>query len=126
MMTLGLGFWEDGIVVYAPHGGANGSLVVFYLLCLTPSLLSLLFSSLVLLLIWFCFCVVKPLEFGLQFLQWAENVYLGLILDICSSITFVQSLPLRTSCVTYIAQHVSMCSMYRMYSGMVDHSSKGG
>jgi len=69
----------------------------------------LLISSLVLLLIWFCFCVVKPLEFGFQPSQWANHVYLGLMLDLSSSTPFVQALSLRNSCVIFTEQH-ELCS----------------
>jgi len=95
-----------------------------YVLGLCLFLVLLRYSAL--LLIWFCFCGAKPLEFGSQFSQWAENVHLGLMLVLCFSITFVQSLPLRPSCVTSIAQHGPMCSMYTMYRGIVDRLSKGG
>jgi len=125
-LALRLVFWEDGIAVFDPHGGASRRLAVCHILCFNPALLSLLLSSLVLFLLWLCLCGAKPLEFGPQFSQWAKTVFLGLILVLCSSITFVQSLPLRPSCVTYLAQHGSMCSRYRMYSVIDDHSSKGG
>ena len=124
--ALGLVVWAAGIAVYATHGRASRSLAVFYLLCLTPTKITLLLSSLVLFLSWVWFCGVKPIEFGSQLSQWTENDYSGLILVQYSSTTFAQSLPLRPACVSYIAQHVAMCSMYRIYSGIVDHSAKGG
>jgi len=65
----------------------------------------LLISSLVLLLIWFCVYVVKPLDFGFQSSQWANQVHLGLMLDVCSANPFVKALPLRNSCVIFTEQH---------------------
>jgi len=102
-----------------------GSLAIFYLFGFKPSLLSLLFTSLALPLTGLCSYVVKPLDSDLQFSQWASLVCLGLILDVCTSNPFVQ-LALRTSCVTFKAQHDYMCDMCRRYIGSAGYSSEGG
>jgi len=62
-------------------------------------MLLLLIKSVALFLSWFCVYVSKHLGFGFQLLQWANQVHLGLMLDVCSANPVVKALPLRNSCV---------------------------
>ena len=68
--------------------------------------------------------VVKPIGSDLQFLQWVTSVGLGLILVVCTSNPFVQ-LALRTSCVSFQAQHNYLWDMYRRFIGLADYPSAG-
>ena len=73
-------------------------------------MLLLLIRSLALFLSWLCVYVAKPLGFGFQSPQWANQVQLGLMLAVCSANPFVKALPLRNSCVLGLIGVVALTS----------------